>query len=704
MGTQSINNRLDATIQLQHFAYELLISCSSSIVTIFLIIPFLLLYPLYVCTGTLLLRCTVTEMVKSTDNLTGKVNSTSTSDSHRIISLLPSITEVVSVLGFADQIVGITHECDFPAEAVKNALVVTSTELSPYSMTQDEIHQAVCGSLLQGNSLYGLDAEKLRKLKPTVIFTQSLCDICAVSYPMVLATCARLLSQESEKEGKNPSASASLIPAPMSCSDPAVCRPADDPENIALLAQPGMPNVISMEPNNLEDILTTFHVAGRALGVPEKAVSVVHGIRENLNVIESIVKHHCQQHNISTRPHVAFLEWHQPLFTGGHWIADMLDIVGVDYRMCKSGDRSAAIENQRLIDLDPDYILIGPCGFHVDRSERDTIELLYPQAWFRELRAVREGRVICLDGNAYYSRPGPRLVQGTALMAAAVYGPPMEKALGEELAPVSTGLQRLTPERIRVGLATFALKGGMVGNDKPDDKLETPKKLPALTETVLLPLSFFVAWDGVLVLSYTGFSSSLLEAKRRLDSTANHQTTLKPEGFGSKWPKTTLGAVRDDAPPLTVEELERLLELCKTNSSVLSDLRVPLKKLSVVHYQCRSLEQLIQRDDIELAEASTTQEVPVSAEQRERVQSVLSEAANVTEYVKRVNPSRENAFSNISSYRNPVEGCTCIAFLSKNHQLLATLRSFRHEVDQSFPGRYEWMEEESLHCTLRSID
>ena len=317
----------------------------------------------------------------------------------RIVSLLPSITEVLSSLGVADQLVGITHECDYPKEALAGAKVVTVSDISPHNMTQAQIHEQVTGSLLNGHSLYGLDKQALDDIKPDIIFTQSLCDVCAVSYPIVLETCAKVLADG--------------------------------------------PKIISLEPNNLEDVLKTFTVAGQALGLEDRAQHVVADLRRDFDLIRETV----QQHSTS-KPTVAFLEWHDPLFTGGHWIADAMDVAGCDYRMCQSGDRSAPIKDEDFVSMDPDFILIGPCGFTLDRALEDTLKMYTTRPWWKTMRAVQNGNVYALDGNSYYARPGPRLLQGCGIIARCVHGEKVGTVLGEELAPC-TGFQKVTLDMYR---------------------------------------------------------------------------------------------------------------------------------------------------------------------------------------------------------------------------------------------------------------
>jgi iron complex transport system substrate-binding protein len=349
----------------------------------------------------------------------------SNTDTIRIVSLLPSITEILSSIGVANQIVGITHECDYPPEAIAGAKIVTTSEITPYTMTQDEINTAVCGSLVNGHSLYGLDSAVLRSVKPDIIFTQSLCDVCAVSYPVVLETCARIMAGGEESES-----------GPGSNGQPSNDKDEEGEDTMFF-----NPKLISMEPNNLVDVMKTIHVAGKALGpnYEKQADIVVSKLERGFETIRETV----YTSDTTSRPKVAFLEWHTPIFTGGHWIPDMIQIAGGAYHMCQSGDRSAAITDDDFISLDPDVILIGPCGFSLERSLDDTLAMYKKRDWWKDLRAVKQGRVYALDGNSYYARPGPRLLQGTGIMAACIHGEEVAQALGEELAP-SSGWRRVT--------------------------------------------------------------------------------------------------------------------------------------------------------------------------------------------------------------------------------------------------------------------
>lgn len=321
-------------------------------------------------------------------------------DELRIVCLLPSITEIVAVLGLSDKIVGITHECDHPEDAVQGAIVVTKSDISPYSMSQGEINEAVVGSLLDGHSLYALKAEELKDLRPTHIFTQSLCDICAVSYPLVLDTCARIMGgpQQHDESG-----------------------PAD------------APNIVSLEPTDLQQMLQTIKIAAGSLG--SAYVPVANKVTAELN--EGFQRIRTVAHVQPTRPRVVFMEWHDPIFDGGHWIPEMLEIAGGKYSMTEKGQRSKQITKEEFVAFEPEIILVGPCGFAVERAKEDTLKM-YEYEWWRNMRAVKNGKVFAVDANSYFARPGPRLLQGTAIMAACLHGECVAEELGPELVPAKS--------------------------------------------------------------------------------------------------------------------------------------------------------------------------------------------------------------------------------------------------------------------------
>ena len=209
---------------------------------------------------------------------------------------------------------------------------------------------------------------------------------------------------------------------------------------------------------------------------------------------------------------------------------------------------------------------------------------------------------------------------------------------------------------------------------------------------VLRPQTYFVAWNGVLTLVYDGFPPVLAGSKAWL----NEEDGLPPENFGSRWPKTTLAALHDDAPPLSLAELTSLRALCEEHASQLS-LRVPVSSLSFVSYDQRGLESVRERSDVALG--STADDSEPSAAEQARVRGVLDEWSDLETYLPRVNAPG----SRIGSYReSSPQGSTLVAFIGAS-ELRELVAQFRSAVDALLPGRYAWLDDASLHCTVRAL-
>ncbi|GMI00395.1 hypothetical protein TrLO_g8460 [Triparma laevis f. longispina] len=303
----------------------------------------------------------------------------------RIASLLPSATEIVSSLGLTSSLVGITHECDTLPPSSHPLPVLTSTSMqNPHAMTQEQIHEEVWNSVKKGYSLYALDPVKFAKAEPNIILTQSLCEVCALP-------------------------SSSL--------------------NSALPQVTLEPAVISLEPTTLESVLQSINTVAVSCeqydsDVVERADELIQSLRNDLTKIKDTV-----QLLAVDKPKVAFLEWNSPIFTGGHWIPEMVTIAGGEYEMCAPGDRSVEWTEEQLHEYDPDVIISGPCGFDEKRAQTDMREIINNSENFKELRAVKNKRLFVADGNSFFARPGPRLIQGTGILAACIHG----EAVGAEL-------------------------------------------------------------------------------------------------------------------------------------------------------------------------------------------------------------------------------------------------------------------------------
>jgi iron complex transport system substrate-binding protein len=288
----------------------------------------------------------------------------------RIVSLLPSATEIVYALGLGDALVGVTHECDYP-DAVHALSVVTRSLLDHSDATSEEIDDAVRGQLRDGLSLYALDRDRLAELRPDLILTQALCEVCAVSFD-------------------------------------AVCDVTSQFEGVA-------PKVLSLEPGSLGDILATITAVGAATATEQRADELV---AELWARIERVRERAAQ---IAARPRVACLEWLDPPFGPGHWLPEMVALAGGVAGLGEAGADSRRISWGDVIAFAPEVIVVTPCGFDLERTTTEALRVLPRRTGWEALPAVRGGRVYVVDGNAYYSRPGPRIVDSLELLAELIH-------------------------------------------------------------------------------------------------------------------------------------------------------------------------------------------------------------------------------------------------------------------------------------------
>lgn len=286
----------------------------------------------------------------------------------RIVSLLPSATEIVFALGLGDELVGRTHECDYPPEAEK-VPVLTADTGGGEADTSREIHDRVSGALHQGRSIYRLDTDALREADPDLILTQELCDVCAVSYREVTR---------------------------------------------AVRSLPGDPTVVSLEPTSIEGIFNTISTVGAMAEAEDEAVGLVELLRERLGQIENRV---LERRLEGARPRrVVCLEWLDPPFAAGHWVPEQVRRAGGWELLGREGERAAEATWEQIRELEPEQLMLMPCGFDARRTADEFDRMPRPE-WFDELRPVRRGEVFALDGSGYFSRPGPRVIDGIGLLA-----------------------------------------------------------------------------------------------------------------------------------------------------------------------------------------------------------------------------------------------------------------------------------------------
>jgi iron complex transport system substrate-binding protein len=279
----------------------------------------------------------------------------------RICSLLPGATEILYRLGLGDQIVGVTHECDYPPEAKQKAVMVRSV-IDSNRLTSGEIDRAVGAALQGGTALYTLDRQALRDAAPDLILTQGLCDVCALDHQQVLEAAREL---------------------------------------------PRAPEILALNPRSLTDLLIDITRVGATTGHRAAAEALVHDLQRRIDRASSAEPY--------PRPRVVCLEWFEPLYVAGHWVPEVVALAGGLDVLGRAGEASAKIEWQRVLDARPEVLLLMPCGFDTRRAAREATPLRQRTGW-TELPAVKTGNVFALNGNAYFSRPGPRLVDGLEIL------------------------------------------------------------------------------------------------------------------------------------------------------------------------------------------------------------------------------------------------------------------------------------------------
>ena len=285
----------------------------------------------------------------------------------RIVSLLPSATEILFALDLGDSVVGVSHECDFPPAARTKQIVIQSRVKK--DATPHEIDTQVRDFVSRGESLYAVDADLLESLKPDLIVTQDLCHVCAAS-PDDLAT--------------------------------ALSRFASPPE------------VLTLNPLDLGDVWRDILWVGEETGRTEEAERLLEKIGGQLEFTERAVE------RIEYHPRVAFLEWLDPFYVGGHWVPEMIERAGGIDLFGLPRKPTFRVSLQDVVESIPDVILIAPCGYSAEQARNEYRNLRLPEQW-SVTPAVRNNRVYALDANGYFSRPGPRLATGVEILAKALH-------------------------------------------------------------------------------------------------------------------------------------------------------------------------------------------------------------------------------------------------------------------------------------------
>jgi iron complex transport system substrate-binding protein len=286
----------------------------------------------------------------------------------RIVSLLPAATEIVGALGMMDHLVGVSHECDYP-ESARTKPHVTGCEIHGDQVPSREIDEWVSRKLSNGEDLFTLDEAKLRELRPHLILTQRLCDVCAPAYGSVTALAQRL---------------------------------------------PGPPRVLNLEPSTLDDIFQNIRLVADALGAAETGERVIQSLRARVADVRRRVE------KTVRRPRVAVIEWLDPVFCSGHWTPELVEIAGGEEVLGLKGKDSVRKTWADVQAARPEILVVACCGQSAARALQDW-QRLKVQPEVQAVAAIQNAEVYAADGNAYFSRPGPRVVDSLEILAEVIH-------------------------------------------------------------------------------------------------------------------------------------------------------------------------------------------------------------------------------------------------------------------------------------------
>ena len=281
----------------------------------------------------------------------------------KIVSLLPSSTEIVCKLGFRENLVGVSHECDYPL-SVKDLPILTKPRFSPINSSQ-EIDKSVQDLLKKGLSVYEVDTDLLKNLAPDLIITQAQCEACAVSLNDVKEAVSDWIGNK--------------------------------------------PDIVSLEPNYLDEVWSDFERVGEKLNSSDSYLKFKTEIEQRLENLKQKSQH------LSKRPTVVCVEWIDPLMIAANWVPELVDIAGGINMLSKPGSHSHIFKWEEILESNPDFIIMMPCGFDINRTLEE-IEILKQKPNWLKLEAVKSNHVFVVDGNQYFNRPGPRLIESAEIL------------------------------------------------------------------------------------------------------------------------------------------------------------------------------------------------------------------------------------------------------------------------------------------------
>lgn len=282
----------------------------------------------------------------------------------RIVSLLPAATEICYSLGLGDDLVGVSPECDYPPTA-QDKPIVSRALLRYEGSSSAETSRMVGERLVSGGALYQVDESALRAAAPDLILTQGLCEVCAPTLGDVEDVAQRL---------------------------------------------PLLPEIVSLDPHRLEDLLSDIGRVGRACGVGHRAEQVIETLRERIDRVAD------RSRSASHRPKTVCLEWLDPLFAAGHWVPEMVELAGGVDAIGEPGKKSCRVSPKEIVIASPDVAVFLPCGFDLARTQKEA-SVVTRQRWWADLPAARTDRIWAVDGSSYFNRPGPRIVDGLEILA-----------------------------------------------------------------------------------------------------------------------------------------------------------------------------------------------------------------------------------------------------------------------------------------------
>ena len=281
----------------------------------------------------------------------------------RIISFLPSATELIYELGAQERLFGVTHECDYPSDASNKPRVIESI-FEPEKMSSQEIDDKICELSERGEEIYKLITENVSNAKPDLIISQEICEVCS-AYTNQVKNAIDILEEK--------------------------------------------PEIYSMSPHNIQEILRCVSDIAEKIEEEERGGEIVNSLNTRINKIKKVP--------ISNRPKVLGIEWIKPFFTAGHWVPEMIEYSGGINMITKNGEHSRKMDITEIENADPDVLILMPCGFNVQRTISEYEKYLKDDSRWNKLRAVREKRVFVVDANSFFSKPSIRVVTGIEILA-----------------------------------------------------------------------------------------------------------------------------------------------------------------------------------------------------------------------------------------------------------------------------------------------